>query len=139
MLILPLFILAFGTSMMILNFERDDDTTIMDSYTGFWVWDICVNQYLLALGDWENVVLEGSATSLVTIFFIMATFFTFITAFNMLIAIMSDTFGKVLEGYEQHTRSMKLELVNSYKAYLNIKDHKSFIILVTPTDYDSED
>ena len=26
MLILPLFILAFGTSLMIINFERDDDT-----------------------------------------------------------------------------------------------------------------
>ena len=90
------FIFAFGTSMMIINFERDEDSSIMDRYTGFWVWDILVNQYLLALGDWENVVLEGTATSLVTIFFLAATFFTFITAFNMLIAIMSDTFGKVL-------------------------------------------
>ena len=112
----------------------------MNHYTGFWVWDICVNQYLLALGDWDGVVLEGSATSLVTIFFVMATFFTFITAFNMLIAIMGDTFGKVLEGYDKHTRAMKLDLLNNYSGFINMNtDDKSFIVLVTPTDYDEED
>ena len=82
----------------------------MDTYTGFWVWDICVNQYLLALGDWD-IALDGDAAGLAIIFFTLATFFTFITAFNMLIAIMGDTFGKVLEGYDKHTRTMKLELL----------------------------
>ena len=108
MLILPLFIMAIGNSMYILNLERDEYHPIMDTYVGFCVWDIFVNQYLLALGDWENVVLSGPAASLITIFFIMGTFFTFITAFNMLIAIMGDTFGRVLEGYDHHSRQMKL-------------------------------
>ena len=121
MMILPLFILAFGTSFMIINFERDDDTQIMATYTGFWVWDVIVNQYLLALGDWDGVELDGSAVSLVTIFFVGATFFTFITAFNMLIAIMGDTFGKVLEGYDKHTRAMKLDLLNNYSGFIELK------------------
>ena len=36
---------------------------------------------------------------LIYVFFLVATFLTAITALNMLIAIMGDTFGKVLEGH----------------------------------------
>ena len=138
-MILPLFIVCFGTSMYIMNMERDEESQIMDEYTGFWVWDISVNQYLLALGDWD-IAFDGPVATLVTVYFIMATFFTMVTAFNMLIAIMGDTFGKVLEGYAHHSREMKLEILKDYMGRLDsVSEGMNFIILVSPTDYNDEE
>ena len=71
---------------------------------------------------------------LLEILFLLATFFTAVTALNMLIAIMGDTFGKVLDGYEHHSREMKLKILQDYMHNIEGKsEYKSkFIVLVTP-------
>ena len=117
MMIMPFFIYSIGTSVYILNMSRSEDDGVLDEYIGHWVFDVFVNQYLLALGDWstdnykyneeggdENVIL-------LEILFLCATFFTAVTALNMLIAIMGDTFDKVLAAYESHSREMKLKIL----------------------------
>ena len=50
-LILPFFMLMFGTSLHILNLSRTDDNDMVDDFMGYWVLDILVNEYLLALGE----------------------------------------------------------------------------------------
>ena len=61
--------------------------------------DALFNQYLISLGDWEiGDIAGGNQAFLCYMFFFLATFFTQVTALNMLIAIMGDTFGKVSEG-----------------------------------------
>ena len=58
----------------------------------------------------------------------------------MLIAIMGDTFGKVLEGYETASREMKLEILKDYMACVYTRGHENnFIVLVKPVEIDPED
>ena len=58
----------------------------------------------------------------------------------MLIAIMGDTFGKVLEGYEHHSREMKLEILMDYMSCINTSgSENNFIILVKPVEVDPDD
>ena len=56
----------------------------------------------------------------------------------MLIAIMSDTFGKVSEGQEQHKREMKISLLSDYVALIKKNDSteqkNSYLVLVTSTE-----
>ena len=96
---------------------------------------------MLALGDWDTgTFAEGPNAVLIEIFFLAATFFTAVTALNMLIAIMSDTFNKVLEGYEHHSREMKLEILVDYMScILTYEREKNFIVLVKPVEIDPDD
>ena len=54
---------------------------------------------------------------------------------NMLIAIMGDTFGKVSESHEQHSREMKIALLSDYVAHIKSlnsnEQFNSFLVLVT--------
>ena len=50
-MILPIFMLMFGTSLHILNLSRNEDNGMVDPFVGYWVFDILVNEYLLALGE----------------------------------------------------------------------------------------
>ena len=54
---------------------------------------------------------KGNQTIFCLIFFILATFITQITMFNMLIAIMSDTFDKITENKEVNAIKSKLALM----------------------------
>ena len=57
-----------------------------------------INQYLLALGDWDLETMNSeSQDGLFYMFFIMATFFSQVILLNMLIAIMGDSYEKVME------------------------------------------
>ena len=75
------------------------------------------------------------------ILFLLATFFTAVTALNMLIAIMGDTFEKVLDGYEHHSREMKLKILKDYMHNIEKENEQksNFIVLVTPAQAIEED
>ena len=73
--------------------------------------------------------------------FIGATFFTQVTALNMLIAIMGNTFEKVKECAEFAEREMKISILADYIKHIKRKNDGSeaknqFIVLVTPEDED---
>ena len=80
-----------------------------------------VNQWFIALGEFANLEAYswGSETDTVLIlsFFILTTFVTQITMFNMLIAIMSDTFDNINENKEANAIKSKLSLMGDL-AYL---------------------
>ena len=71
-------LLMFGVPMVILNQNRvKEDSSIMYNPFDLWVFDMLINQYLLALGDWNlDGFANGPQTSLCFIFFAMATFIT---------------------------------------------------------------
>ena len=48
------------------------------------------------------------------IFFMLASFASTVTALNMIIAIMSDTFNRVTQSFELYTRTMKLWILIDY-------------------------
>ena len=91
-------LLAFGFPMMFINMNWDlaNETNIFSALlnAGFF------NNYLITLGefdlyDWkdENI----AELYIMTALFIAASFFSQILLLNMLIALMGDTFVKVLE------------------------------------------
>ena len=72
---------------------------------------------MLALGDFDYGNYEnGPQTYLCYILFLIATFMTQITFLNMLIALMGDTFAKVMEQKEQFGLQTKLQIMSDYTA-----------------------
>ena len=134
-LIFPIFLLMFGSSMYILQTNRGDKNAVVEEYVGWWGIDTTFNQYLLSLGEFGiDEFSNGPQAALCYIFFLLSTFLTQVTALNMIIAIMSDTFGKVTEGYEQHSREMKISLLADYVSIIRKdlqEEQNSFLVIVT--------
>ena len=75
-----------------------------------------INQYLLGLGEFSSIdAYEGENATFTWIMFLMATFIIQITFLNMLIAIMGDTFDRVVERKQASARREKLDILNEYK------------------------
>jgi hypothetical protein len=75
----------------------------MPEYTGWWFSDIIINQYLLSLGDFDVEKYNNGPQGLLCYFFFMlATLLTQVTALNMIIAIMGNTYDSCCDGYEYH-------------------------------------
>ena len=83
--------------MLMLNSPRGEEG-IIKKVSGYSLIDSFLNEYLLSLGDFDtDAYKEHPNSALCWIFFLAATFFSQITALNMLIALMSDTFDRVIE------------------------------------------
>ncbi len=77
------------------------------------------------MGEWENTrgnFAEGLQTRLIYVFFFLATFVSLITMLNMLIAIMGDTFDRMMENKDSNAVRSKLELVADLGPILQQKD-----------------
>ena len=145
--ILPFMILilttlaTFGVPMIILNL--DAKSQVVDDVFGFWLVNMLLNQYLLALGEFsiDNFASNQQAV-LCYFFFICATFISQVTMLNMLIAIMGDTFGKVTENKTVNLIKSKLELMDDLAATMKQRDsqpeEKVFLHIIMPVDGDDE-
>ena len=111
-LILMLSLSIFGVPMIILNMNRTSDTLVIDGGFSIWPINMFINQYMMALGEYNMDNFEsGSQVGLCYSFFIFATFFSSVVMLNMLIAIMGDTFERTIENRELNAVKTKLELV----------------------------
>ena len=77
------------------------------------------------------------------IFFLSATFVTQLTFLNMLIAIMGDTFGRVIENKAHYALQTKLNIMGDYTAVMSKKKNlggtNNFLFVVKPrTDGEEE-
>ena len=114
-------LLMFGIPLIILNENRDEENAINEGPIGLWFFDMLIDQYLLALGEWGNTrgnIAEGPQTRLIYVFFLLATFISLVTMLNMLIAIMGDTFDRMMENKDINAVRSKLELVADLVALL---------------------
>lgn len=114
LMIHSLFLLCFGSAMESLSYNREPGDDVIGTYTGWWFIDVVIDQHLMSLGGFETENYGGKNHVLVYIFFFMATVFTSITSLNMIIAIMGNTFETTLDGYDKHSRQMKLALLSGY-------------------------
>ena len=90
--------MTFGTAMLILSTNREEKTKLVDHYVDNWMINAFINQYLLSLGEFDlDNFSKGPQPWMCYGLFILATFLTQVTALNMIIAIMSDTFSKLSE------------------------------------------
>ena len=79
---------------------------------------------------------KGTQTIMCYTFFVLATFITQITMFNMLIAIMGDTFDKITENREINAIKSKLQLMCELVALLGAEDKveskETFLFIIRP-------
>ena len=74
---------------------------------------------MLSLGDWDTEPFEKHPQDyLCYIFFLLATIFTQLIIFNMMIAIMGDTFGRVMESRDIYALQMKLQSMSKYSSVI---------------------
>ena len=98
----------------------------MENLTGYFILDALMNQYFLALGEFhlENFS-DHPHAFLVYFFFVMATLFTQVTILNMVIAIMGDTFGKVMDNKVVYATETKMRLLGDYTGKFGTTNSKA--------------
>ena len=102
----------FGLPMVMLNLNRDENHKILDGTFGHWIPDMLLNQYFLALGEFNYANFANQPQAIVCYaLFLLATFFSQITMLNMLIAIMGDSFERVTENREVNSTKIKLNFM----------------------------
>ena len=77
-IIFPVFLMTFGTALLILSTNRDGADMLVDKYTENWIANALINQYLLALGEFDGLDnFKGHNQSwMIFILFFLATFLT---------------------------------------------------------------
>ena len=136
--------------MIMLNNSRTEELALVDQKFSFWIPNMLINQYLLALGEFNLDNFEsGSQTGLCYLFFIMATLFTQVTMLNMMIAIMGDTFARTIENRDLNSTKTKLELLGDLSANIHQSEARNsseveekierFLFVVTTDDDEHDD
>lgn len=135
-------VFTFAHAIFVLNRNSPDDAELYGAFFGWKPVDAIVSQYFLGLGEFAYDTFEASPDrALVWIYFLVATFLTNLTFLNMLIAIMGDTYGRVMESAETeglrertHIYADFLWVISLDKTY----DNKKYLYIVTPVEEDDE-
>ena len=135
-------LVMFGVPLSMLSYNSEDEL-VGQTFT-FWPVNLIVNQYLLSLGDFnlDNFDSHPQAALCYTCF-IMATFISSVTMLNMIIAIMGDTFERVIENRQLNSIKTKLGLMGELSSNLKSGGEKSqrkhFLFVVTPDEVEEDD
>jgi len=137
-------LMMFGVPMIMLNLNRSADASVVESTFGPWVFNMFLNQYLLALREFNYGNFAGQPQAIFCyVIFIGATFFTQITMLNMLIAIMGDSFERVIENRDVNSTKMKLNFMNDMAGtvgqYSSEDEPEVFMFVVKPEESDVQD
>ena len=86
----------------------------------------------------EDYSKDGAANrNIVWILFILVSVFTQIIILNMLIAIMGDTFDRVIENQQLAKLKLKVKVLSDFIFYLK-KEDKKFLFLATPKSKETD-
>ena len=116
-------LMMFGIPLVMLDASSYEGKELIDPAFNFWLFDLMYNQYLLSLGEFgmDNFSDHPQAV-LVYFFFVLATTISQLTMLNMLIAIMGDSFDKVIENKDVNITKMKLSILGDFSVVLPQKD-----------------
>ena len=95
-----LLLIYIGNAMYMLHLNADygEDNNIIQPVFGNFILDSTLNQFNLMIGEFNtDGFVKHASPALCYILFILTVIISQITFLNMLIAIMSDTFEKVIE------------------------------------------
>lgn len=138
-------LITFGVPLSMLDLNSGENSKLINSFGGYWFLDAIINQYLLALGDFDSYTGESDnpMIKLILAFFLLATFFTQITMLNMLIAIMGERFSYAVDNKKLFGTSTMLELLVTQAPVLNQKENKDedrvFMIVVSLQENEDDD
>ena len=100
---------------------------------------------MLTLGEFSlDNFADHPQTGLCYMVFLSATFISSVTMLNMLIAIMGDSFGRVMENRHLNSVRMKLTIMGEqehvFKSTTKLSDEESyFMYLVTLDDHEPDE
>ena len=131
--------IGVATYMLQLNADPGDDGAIIQNIFGHFLVDSIINQYLLMLGEFHMDGFKNHVNSaLCYVFFISTTIISQITFLNMLIAIMGDTFDRVIDQRPTYSLKNKLMLMAAMKSMIRSRTaedpEKVFIYVIQPAN-----
>ena len=146
MITLILFI-YIGNAMYMLQLNADhsvEESDIIEPALGNLLIDSTLNQFNLMIGEYKT---EGFTKhpnpALCYALFIITVVISQITFLNMLIAIMSDTFEKVIEQRPTFSLKNKLMILAAMESMIRSKeaddDAKVFLYVITPVKSDQDE
>lgn len=144
-----IFCLTFANAIYIIDTARIDPDTLEPYYDlhpttfGIRSIDTFVGQYFLALGEFylDHITTSQHPTFAILIF-ITSTFITQITIFNMLIALMGDTFSNVYENKHKFALMEKAKIYADYSAVIRQTEDLTvarYAYVMTPVVGDDEE
>lgn len=113
-------LVMFGLPTLFLNFNREQDSSLICSITGNPIIDSVLCQYLQQFNGVEtDVYANKPQASFCVLLFLFGTMFTNLIMLNMLIAIMADTFERITENRAVFATMTKLSLLGDFAPNLN--------------------
>ena len=143
-IVIILVYIGLAMYMLELNAEKGDDSAIIQPIFEQFLVDSIINQYLLMLGEFHMDGFKFHANAaLLYIFFISTTFISQITFLNMLIAIMGDTFDRVIDQRPTYSLKNKLMLMAAMKSMIRSRrledESKVFIYVIQPANRNEDE
>lgn len=146
MLMVFLIILSFANFYYVIDrnlVTTGSDSRYYDNYTStdeddHSIFDVIISIYMMgALGDFDSAIYRVGYDKYFAIgMFLLATFIISVVFMNMLIAIMGDTFGQVLEVAEESGLREQVVLIADHAWLLDLKKifkGQKYIIIVRPS------
>ena len=132
--------------MLQLNHSMSAEGDIISPVFDVYIIDSALNQYLLMLGEFHmDGFQDHSNLILCYLIFLASTFITQITFLNMLVAIMGDTFERVISQRPTFSLKNKLDLMGDMKPIIEVIspkkkiDEQGHYLYVIMRQYDVED
>ena len=126
MILLVVASLMFGLPMNLVNMSLQDDSPLVKQFSNIGILDTVITQYVLSLGEFldffDGVPVGHLETAFAILLFFGATFFTYLTMLNMLIAIMGDSFDYCTEMKDRLSKQNRLNILCDYSAVFPKKD-----------------
>ena len=147
-LIIFIILVYIGSAMYMLqlNVGFGDESDIIEPTFDLSIIDATLNQYMLVLGEFNMDGFKNHVNNgICYMIFLGSTFITQITFLNMLIAIMGDTFDRVISQRPTYSLKNKLKLMADMKSIINIMSRKKkedetkvFLYVIQPVQDEDE-
>lgn len=129
-IMISILIMMFSNIIYILNLidlsdSDEDQAMVKPVYAKIFGPDFVnaiLHMYILAVGDYDTDAFDGKGDInkiFLWITFVCASFMIQVTFMNMLIAIMSNTFGEVMEKKHQSAIEERIVLLNDFRLFLD--------------------
>ena len=129
--------------MLQLNSDNIDEGTVVPPVFGNFVVDLMINQFQLMMGAVETDSYDDHKFKAICyILYISAMIISNVTFLNMLIAIMGDTFDRVIDQRPTFSLKNQIMILASYNSLIpksfKSNDHDVYIYVITPGNSESE-
>lgn len=136
LLLCLIIIFAFANFFFMLNIGTDDNNRAMIHYTGYRILDSVIAIYQFSLGDFHySGFIHSEYDFLLWMSFMLCTFLLIVVFMNMIIAIMGNTFGNVMDLQYENSLNENIGLIYDHIWLLDLKEEFQdfkYIIRVTP-------